>query len=88
MKKSKFSESAMVRAVQQLDGGVTAEAICRELGISRQTLYSWRSKYSGMEISQVKKMKELEEENRRLKQMYADLSLDYRILKDVIEKKL
>lgn len=88
MKKSKFSESAMVRAVQQLDGGVTAEAICRELGISRQTLYTWRSKYSGMEISQVKKMKELEEENRRLKQMYADLSLDYRILKDVIEKKL
>lgn len=86
MKKSKFSESAMVRAVQQLDGGVTAEAICRELGISRQTLYTWRSKYSGMEISQVKKMKELEEENRRLKQMYADLSLDYRILKDVIEK--
>ena len=78
----------MVRAVQQLDGGVTAEAICRELGISRQTLYTWRSKYSGMEISQVKKMKELEEENRRLKQMYADLSLDYRILKDVIEKKL
>lgn len=88
MKKSKFSESAMVRAVQQLDGGVTAETICRELGISRQTLYTWRSKYSGMEISQVKKMKELEEENRRLKQMYADLSLDYRILKDVIEKKL
>ena len=88
MKKSKFSESAMVRAVQQLESGVTAEVICRELGISRQTLYTWRGKYSGMEVSQVKKLKELEEENRRLKQMYADLSLDYRILKDVIEKKL
>lgn len=88
MKKSKFSESAMVRSVQRLEAGETAEVICRELGISRQTLYTWRSKYSGMEVSQVKRMKELEEENRCLKQMYADLSLDYRILKDVIEKKL
>ena len=78
----------MVRAVQQLERGITSEVICRELGISRQTLYTWRSKYSGMEVSQVRKLKELEDENRQLKQMYADLSLDYRILKDVIEKKL
>ena len=86
MKKSKFSESSMVRAVQQLESGVTADITCRELGISRQTLYTWRSKYSGMEISQVKKMKKLEKENRRLKQKYADLSLDYHILKDFIVK--
>lgn len=86
MKKSKFCESAMVRAVQQLESGVTAEVICIDLGISRQILHTWRGKYSGMEVSQVKKMKELEAENRRLKQMYADLSPDYRILKEAIEK--
>ena len=62
--------------------------ICRELGISRSTLYQWRSKYGGMEVSQVKRLRELEEENRKLKQMYADLALDNQILRDVIEKKL
>lgn len=62
--------------------------ICRELGISRSTLYQWRSKYGGMEVSQVKKLRELEEENARLKKMYADLALDNQILRDVIEKKL
>lgn len=62
--------------------------ICRELGISRSTLYQWRSKYGGMEVSQVRRLRELEEENRKLKQMYADLALDNQILRDVIEKKL
>jgi len=62
--------------------------VCRENDISDATYYNWKSKYGGMEASDVKKLKALEEENRRLKQMYADLSLDHKILKDVVEKKL
>lgn len=88
MKKTKHSDSEKVRAVKLLEGGTMVEVICRELGISRSTLYQWRSKYAGMEVSQVKRLRELEEENRNLKQMYADLALDNRILRDIIEKKL
>ncbi|MBO2525130.1 MAG: hypothetical protein CW341_05455 [Bacteroidetes bacterium] len=88
MKKSKHSGSEKVKAVKSLESGATAEVICRELGISRSTLYQWRSKYGGMEVSQVRRLRELEEENRKLKQMYADLALDNQILRDVIEKKL
>lgn len=71
-----------------MENGATSEVICRELGISRSTLYQWRSKYGGMEVSQVRRLRELEEENRKLKQMYADLALDNQILREVIEKKL
>lgn len=88
MKKKIHSESEMVKAVQELESGINAESVAREHGISRGTLYNWKSKYSGMEVNQVKRLKELEEENRKLKQMYADLALDNRILKEVIEKKL
>jgi putative transposase len=88
MRKSRFTETEMVRAVKRLESGMSAEVISRELGISRITLYKWKSKYSGMEVSQVRRLKELEEENRKLKHMYADLALDNRILKEVIEKKL
>lgn len=66
MKKKIHSESEMVKAVQQLESGVDAETIAREHGISRATLYNWKSKYSGMEVSQVKRLKELEEESRKL----------------------
>ena len=78
----------MVKAIQKLESGVQADVVAREYGISRATLYNWKSKYSGMEVSQVTRLKELEEENRRLKQMYADLAFDNKILRDVIEKKL
>lgn len=78
----------MVKAVQELERGITAETVARNHGISKGTLYNWKSKYSGMDVSQIKRLKELEEENRKLKQMYADLALDNRILKEVIEKKL
>lgn len=78
----------MVKAVQQLESGIDAAAVAREHDVSKATLYNWKSRYSGMSISQVRRLKELEDENRRLKQMYADLALDNRILKDVIEKKL
>lgn len=88
MKKKIHSESEMVNAVKALESGASAEVLARDLGVSKGTLYNWRSKYSGMDISQVRCLKELEEENRKLKQMYADLALDNRILRDVIEKKL
>ena len=88
MKKSRHSETEMVNAVRQLENGVSGDLVAREHGISRTTLYKWKSKYSGMDVSQVKRLKELEEENRKLKQMYADLALDNQILRDVIEKKL
>ena len=88
MKKSVHSESEMVKAVQELENGINAERVARNHGISKATLYNWKSKYSGMNVSQIRRLKELEEENRKLKQMYADLALDNRILKDVIEKKL
>lgn len=72
MKKKIHSESEMVKAVQELESGVDAETVARDHGISRATLYNWKSKYSGMEVSQVKRLKELEEENRKLKQMCAE----------------
>ncbi|MBP8993738.1 MAG: transposase [Bacteroidales bacterium] len=88
MKKKAHSESQMVSAVKELESGLSADSVARGHGISKATLYNWKSKYSGMDISQVKRLKELEEENRKLKQMYADLALDNKILKEVIEKKL
>lgn len=86
MKKSAHNESEMVKAVQELESGIKAETVARNHGISKATLYNWKSKYSGMDVSQIRRLKELEEENRKLKQMYADLALDNRILKEVIEK--
>lgn len=86
MRKSRFTENEMVRAVKQFESEISADTISRELGISRMTLYKWKSKYSGMDVSQVKRLKELEEENRKLKQMYANIALDNQILKEVIEK--
>jgi putative transposase len=88
MKKTKFTESQIVKALKEHEAGKSTGDVCRELGISQNTFYNWKKKYGGMETSQLRKMKDLEEENRKLKQMYADLSLDHRILKDIIEKKL
>jgi putative transposase len=73
MKKSRHTESEMVKAVQELESGVSSDLISRNYGISRATLYNWKSKYSGMDISQIRHLKELEEENCKVKQMYADL---------------
>jgi putative transposase len=87
MKRNKFSESQIMKALKENEQGRSTEEICRELGIHRGTFYNWRKKYSGMDASQLKKLKELEDENRRLKQMYADVSLDNRMLKDVLSKK-
>lgn len=87
MKRNKFTESQIMKALKENEQGRSTEEICRELGIHRGTFYNWRKKYSGMDASQLKKLKELEDENRRLKQMYADVSLDNRMLKDVLSKK-
>jgi putative transposase len=88
MKKSKFSESQIIKIVNEADAGVPVPDVCRKHGISTSTFYKWRAKYGGLDASQLKRLRELEEENRRLKQMYADLSLDHEILKDIVGKKL
>lgn len=74
--------------LKSVEAGRTVKDVCRETGISEATYYNWKSRYGGMEASNIKKIKDLEDENRRLKQMFADLSLENRALKDVIEKKL
>ncbi len=88
MRKSKFSESQIVNTLKQVEGGRSVKEGCREIGISDATYYTWKSKYGGMEAADVRRLKELEEENNRLKRMYADLALENTALKDVIAKKL
>ena len=87
MKKTRFTESQLVKALKEHEAGRKAEDICRELEISRAAFYKWRSRYGGMEASDVQRLKELEEEKQRLKKMFADLSLDHAILKEVITQK-
>jgi putative transposase len=87
MKKVRFTESQIVKILKEYDSGRDVKEICREYGVSRATFYNWRKKYGGMDASQLKRLKELEEENRKLKQMYADLSLDKVMLKDILGKK-
>lgn len=87
MKKTRITENQIIKALQENEAGRKTEDICRELEVSRATFYRWKRQYGGMEASDVKRLKELEEENARLKKMYADLSLDHSILKEVITKK-
>ena len=86
MKKTRFSEEQMIGAVKQLEAGRSAKDVAREVGVADQTLYNWRAKYGGMEVNEAKRLRELEAENRRLKTMVADLSLDKEALKAVIRK--
>ncbi len=88
MKKTRFTETQIVKAIQEEAAGRNANDLCRDMGVSKATFYNWKKKYAGMEVNQVKQFKELQEENRKLKAMYADLALDHRILKDIIEKKI
>ena len=88
MKKSRFTETKIVSILKQQESGRTVQEICREYGISQATFFNWKSKFGGMNVSQLRRLKELEDENLRLKKMYADMSLQNDALKDLIEKKL
>lgn len=88
MKKTRFTEPQIVAILKEADAGVQVKDICRTYGISDATYYKWKSKYGGMEANDLKRMKELEVELGQLKRMYADLALENRALKDLIEKKL
>lgn len=88
MKTTRFSESQIFAVLKQADAGIPIKDICRQAGISQATYYQWKSKYGGMAPSDIGRLRGLEEENRRLKQMYADLGLENRALKDVLAKKL
>ena len=87
MTRSKFSEQQIIGVLKQVEGGRTVAEVCREVGVSTATHFKWKAKFGGMEASDIRRMRELEEENRQLKRMYAELSLDHRVLKDVLEKK-
>ncbi len=87
MKKSRFTEAQIVKILKEVEAGRMVKEVCREYGMSDATYYNWKAKYGGMEASDIKRLKELEDENRKLKQMYAELSLEHKVLKDVIEKK-
>ena len=88
MKKTRFTESQIISILNQQQQGVSVKDISREHGISPATFHNWKAKYGGLDVSQLKRLKELEEENSRLKRMYADLSLVHHALKDAMEKKL
>lgn len=87
MKKSRFTEEQILAILKQVEAGRKVEDVCREHGISAATFYTWRSKYGGLELSEAKRLKALEEENTKLKVLVAELSLDNKILKDLATKK-
>ena len=86
MRKSKFSESQIVSFLKEAEAGRKVIEICREHGVSTATFYQWRSKYGGMEASDVKRLKELQSENERLKRMYAEMALENRAIKELLGK--
>ena len=88
MKRNTFSESKILEILQQQDVGLKVADICRKHGISDATFFNWKKRYGGMTISEIKRVRELKEENARLKKMYSNLSLEHDALKDVIAKKL
>lgn len=88
MKKSRFTEEQIAFALRQHEGGTAIGEIVRKLGITEQTFYRWKKKYGGLGIAELRRLKQLEEENRKLKQLVADLSLDKKMLQDVLSKKL
>ena len=87
MKRSRFTEQQIAFALKQQELGVAVEEICRKLGISDATFYNWKKKYSGLGPSELRRLKQLEEENTKLKRLVADLSLDKAMLQDVVKRK-
>jgi len=88
MKRKTYSEAQIIKILKEAEAGMPVADLSRQYGFSQSAFYKWKAKYGGLDVSQLKRLKELEEENRKLKQMYADLSLDYKLLKDIVEKKL
>jgi putative transposase len=88
MKKSKFTESQIAFAIKQAEAGTKVEEVCRQMGISSATFFNWKKKYGGLGISELRRLRQLEEENQQLKKLVADLSLDKHMLQEVIKKKL
>jgi putative transposase len=88
MKKSKFTEEQITYALRQVEAGTAVLEVCRKLGITEQTFYRWKKKFAGMGIAELRRLRQLEEENLKLKQLVADLSLDKHILQEVLSKKL
>ena len=86
MKKSKFTEAQIVFAIKQSETGVAVAEVCRKMGISEATFYNWKKKYGGLGVTELRRLKQLEEENFKLKQIVADLSLDKQMLQDVLKK--
>ncbi len=86
MKKSRFNESQIFKILKDAENGLSAIEVCRQYGISQATFYKWKAKYSGMELSMLKRLRELERENKRLKRMYADSKMGTEILKEALEK--
>lgn len=87
MKTSRFTESQILAILRQAEGGVPVPELCREHGMSTASFYKWRSKYGGMDASMISQMKALEDENRRLKKMYAEMSMQAELLKEALGKK-
>ena len=88
MKRSKFTEEQIAFALHQADTGTSVEEVCRKIGISQATFYAWKKKYAGVGVAELRRMRQLEQENHKLRQLVADLSLDKVMLKDVLRKKL
>ena len=88
MKKSRFTDQQIAFALQQAEGGTPIEEVCRKMGVSQATFFRWKKVYGGLMPSEVRKLKQLEEENRRLRKLVADLTLDKEMLTEVIKKKI
>jgi len=88
MKKKRFTPEQIARVLKEFEGGKSMQELIKEYGVSQATLYKWRQRYGGLDASELKRLKELEEENRRLKMMYTELALDLKVAKEIIEKKL
>jgi putative transposase len=87
MKKSRFTDTQIMSVLKQAEGGIAVPELCREHGISTATFYNWRSKFGGMDASMMAEMKTIQDENRRLKKMYAELSMQNELLKEALGKK-
>lgn len=88
MKKPRFTEQQIAQALRQAEQGTAAAEVCRKLGVSEATFYAWKKRYAGLGIAELRRVRQLEDENRRLKQVVADLTLDKQMLQEVLQKKV